>query len=701
MGMPPTPSTISEKLRKQLAALPARPGVYIMRNADGRVIYVGKAARLNSRVRSYFGSPHGMEPKTRALREQIDDFEYIVVNNAGEALLLEATLIKRHQPFFNIRLKDDKRYPYLKIDVQNPWPRVFITRRIEKDGAKYFGPYASASSVRATLDLVKKLFPWRSCTKEITGKDPRPCLDYYIKRCIAPCTAFCTKEEYDEVIDQVILFLEGKSEDVLDRLRRQMREASERMEYERAAMIRDQVRAIERTVERQLVQTTKKEDLDIYGLTRDGDQACMQVYFIRGTHMIGRDNFILEGVTGETDAAVLTNFLLQFYESAQYIPKLVVVPLEPDERETMEQLLSEKRGSRVEVRLPERGEKRRLVALANDNAKEALALMRVKWHADTTKTQQALDQLTEELSLPCPPRRIECYDNSNIQGSSPVSSMVVFEDGKPNPSQYRRFKVKTVTGADDFATMREVLRRRFKRAELIQRGVAGRADIGDGTVQPATANPEWEPAEALTPGPSPDFAGEGSDDFQRGDVEGSEIRDGRAQPAPQNREWQLTEAGGNGIVNRESQIVNPDAWALPDLVIIDGGKGQLAAAVLVMRELGVYQIPTVGLAKRYEELFVPGEEEPIVLPRGSEALYLVQRIRDEAHRFAITFHRQVRGKAATQSALDTIPGVGPKRKKALLKKFGSVKAIREAEVDDIASTVGFTRALAEKVKEGV
>ncbi|MEX0781415.1 MAG: excinuclease ABC subunit UvrC [Dehalococcoidia bacterium] len=682
--MPTIPSTISDKLRRQLAALPSRPGVYIMRNADGRVIYVGKAARLNSRVRSYFGSPQGMEPKTRALREQIDDFEYIIVNSAGEALLLEATLIKRHQPFFNIRLKDDKRYPYLKVDVQNPWPRVYITRRIEKDGAKYFGPYASASSVRATLDLVKKLFPWRSCTKEITGRDARPCLDYYIKRCIAPCTAFCTKEEYDEVIDQVILFLEGKSEDVIDRLHDQMREASERMEYERAAMIRDQVRSIERTVERQLVQTTKKEDLDIYGMSRHGDQACVQVFFIRGTHMIGRDNFILEGVTGETDAAVLTNFLLQFYESAQYIPKLLVVPIDPEERETMEELLSEKRGSRVEVRLPERGEKRRLVALANDNAREALELMRIRWHADTTKTQQALDQLTEELSLPCPPRRIECYDNSNIQGSSPVSSMVVFEDGKPNPSQYRRFKVKTVVGADDFATMAEVLRRRFLRARATDvsahRGDAESAEVGLGADQPTTENPGWEPAEALTPNPSPDFAGEGS----------------AVSPA------------SNGSGDREvtqSSVLSPqssdDAWALPDLVIIDGGKGQLAAAVQVMREMGVHHIPTVGLAKRYEELFVPDEDEPIVLPRGSEALYLVQRVRDEAHRFAITFHRQVRGKAATQSALDTIAGIGPKRKKALLKKFGSVKAIREADLDEIASTVGFTRALAEKVKEGV
>ncbi|MCZ7578804.1 MAG: excinuclease ABC subunit UvrC [Dehalococcoidia bacterium] len=642
-GAPRGSSTISEKIRKQLAALPAKPGVYLMRNAEGEVIYVGKAAKLKDRVRSYFGSPHMMEPKTRALRQQIDDFEYIVVGNAGEALILEATLIKRHQPFFNIRLKDDKRYPYLKVDIQNPWPRVYITRRIEKDGARYFGPYASAGSVRATLDLTKKLFPWRSCTKEITGKDARPCLDYYIKRCIAPCTSYCTKEEYDEVIEQVLLFLEGKADDVLRRLRKQMAGAAERMEYERAAQVRDQLKAIERTVERQMVSTTRKEDVDIFGMARESDQACVQVFFVRGTQMIGRDTFMLEGVRDEPDSAVLTNFLLQYYEGAQYIPKLVAIPAEADDRDTMEELLTEKRGSLVEVRVPERGEKRRLVELAAENAKEALAQMRVRWMADANKTEQALEQLREELSLPEIPRRIECYDNSNIQGTSPVSSMVVFIDGKPATNQYRKFKVRTVEGADDFATMQEVLRRRFARHGRGAPGAAGGA-----------ATEEHGGAEAQRSEGGPPAGGE----------------------APR--------AG--------------DAWDLPDLVIIDGGKGQLGAAVQVMRELGVYQIPAVGLAKRFEELYVPDEVEPVVLPRNSEALYLVQRIRDEAHRFAITYHRQVRAKSSIQSALDTIPGIGPKRKKALLKKFGSVKQIREADVEDVAATVGFTRALAEKVK---
>jgi len=619
----------SERLRGQIEALPARPGVYLMRDARGEVIYVGKAARLRDRVRSYFGSPRSLEPKTRALRAEIADFEYIVCANAGEALILEATLIKRHQPFFNIRLKDDKRYPYLRIDVQNPWPRVAITRRIGKDGARYFGPYASAGSVRSTLDLLKKLFPYRSCTKEITGRDPRPCLDYYIKRCIAPCTSYCTEEEYAEVIAQIILFLEGKSGDVLDRLRGGMEAAAGALDYERAAMLRDQMRAIERTVERQMLSTTKREELDVYGLAREGDRACVQVFFVRGTQMTGRDHFVLEGVTGESDEAALGSLLQQYYESAQSIPRLVAVPADPEGREALEAMLSEKRGARVEIRVARRGEKRRLVEMAQENAAEALTTLKARWLSDRTKTATALDELREELSLPDVPRRIECYDNSNIQGTSPVAGMVVFLDGRPAPRQYRKFRIKTVEGADDFATMREVLRRRFKRA-------AGRIE-----------------RRALETGETDASADDG------------------------------------------------DAWDLPDLVIVDGGKGQLRAAAEVMRELGVYDIPAVGLAKRHEELFAPGEDAPIILPRGSEALYLVQRVRDEAHRFAVAYHRRVRGKAATASALDSVPGVGPRRKRALLRKFGSLKAVREAAVDDIASTPGYTRALAERVKEHV
>ncbi len=593
-----------------------------MRDAEGRVIYVGKAANLRSRVRSYFGSPSSMEPKTRALSQAIADFDFIVTSTPQEALHLEATLVKRHQPFFNIRLKDDKHYPYLKVDLTDPWPRVYITRRVERDGARYFGPYASASSVRTTLDIVKKLFPWRSCTKTITGNDPRPCLDYYIKRCIAPCTGYCTKEEYDEVIRQVILFLEGKTKEVVAGLRQQMEEASERLEFERAAFLRDQIKAIEAVSEKQVTATTRPADEDVFGLARADGDAMVQVLFIRGTKMVGADSFSIDGSQDETDADVVGSFVKQFYESSTYIPKTVVLPLPVPEQALIEEWLSERRGGRVRIVVPRKGEKRRLVAMAEENAREALAMQRVKWLADAGKTRQALSELQEELNLPAPPRRIECYDISNIQGTSSVGSMVVFVDGHPRPREYRRFRIKTVAGANDFASMAEVLRRRFKRAG-----------------QAAGAN-----------GESP--AGSADESF----------------------------------------------GALPDLVIVDGGKGQLHAALDVLRDLGVEQIPVAGLAKRQEELFVKDMVEPIVLPRTSQALYLVQRVRDEAHRFAITYHRNVRAKAGMQSALDAVPGVGPKRKKALLRKFGSVKAIREASVDEIAATVGFTRRLAEAVK---
>jgi excinuclease ABC subunit C len=626
----------SARFADQLARLPTGPGVYLMRNAEGGVIYVGKAANLRNRVRSYFGSPLSMEAKTRALSEAIAEFDYVLTRTEQEALHFEAELVKRHQPFFNIRLKDDKHYPYLKVDLADPWPRVYITRRVERDGARYFGPYASAGSVRRTLDIVNKLFPWRSCTKTITGTDARPCLDYYINRCIAPCTAYCSKEEYDEVIRQVILFLEGRSEEVVRVLTGQMAAASERMEYEVAARLRDQLHAIERVTERQEVASTRPADEDVFGLARGDDDAAVRVLFVRGIKMVGADSFMLDGARGETDADVMASFVKQFYESATRVPRRVVVPVALPEQELIEGWLSERRGAAVNVLVPQRGEKRRLIEMAATNARESLEVARVKWLADAGKTRAALDELQEELELPNRPRRIECYDISNIQGTSSVGSMVVFIDGHPRPREYRRFRIKTVAGANDFASMAEVLRRRFGRArERLTHESGNTANGGDGK---------------------------------------------RA----------------NGGKREDESFV-----ALPDLVIIDGGKGQLSAATDVMREMGVKEIPAVGLAKQHEEIYVQDVSEPVVLPRRSQALYLVQRLRDEAHRFAITYHRGVRAKVAMQSALDSIPGVGPKRKRALLKKFGSVRNIREASIDDIAATVGFTRGLAEAVKGGL
>ncbi|MGE3598423.1 MAG: excinuclease ABC subunit UvrC [Dehalococcoidia bacterium] len=610
---------MATKFTEQLKALPAKPGVYIMRNAKGDVIYVGKAASLKNRVRSYFGAPRSLEPKTQRLVQQVTDFEYIVTGSEQEALILEATLVKQYQPHYNIRLKDDKHYPYLKVDLNDPWPRVYITRKVEDDGARYFGPFASSASVRTTLDLVNKLFPWRSCTKEITGTDARPCLDYYIKRCIAPCTSYCTKEEYDAVIRQVILFLEGRTEEVLDDITDKMQEAAEQFDYERAAQFRDQIEAVKRVTERQQMATTRPTEMDVFGLARQDDEACVQVFFVRGTKVTGRDHFLVHGVKDESDESVLASFLEQFYESAVYIPKDILLPAQSDETSLIMLWLSGKKGKQVTISVPQRGERRRLIDLANENAREALHMMRVKWLADKGKTGAALEQLQEALDLPEPPHRIECYDISNTQGTNSVASMVVFIDGHAKPQEYRRFKIKTVEGANDFASHAEVMRRRFKRAKDLE------------------TNPD---------------------------------------ASEKDRAW----------------------GARPDLVIIDGGKGQLSAALDAMRDVGVHDIPTVGLAKENEEIFVKDVSEPVILPRNSEGLYLVQRIRDEAHRFAITFHRSIRGKQGVRSALDEIPGIGPSRKKALIKKFGSVRGVREASIDEIAATSGFTATLAEKVK---
>jgi excinuclease ABC subunit C len=661
-----------QKFAAQLKALPAKPGVYIFKNAKGDILYVGKAAILRNRVRSYFGATHAFEPKVRQLVERIADIGFILTASAQEALLLEATLIKRHQPFFNVRLKDDKHYPYLKIDLREKWPRVEITRRIgTTPGIRYFGPFASAGSVRRSLDLVKKLFPWRSCTKEITGNDPRPCLEYFIHRCIGPCASLCTKEEYDGVIGQTIMFLEGRTDEIARDLRRDMQTASENLEFERAARLRDQVHAIERTTERQVMEVRDRTDMDVFGLARQEQEAYVQVFFVRKGLIIGRDIFQLDGTAGETDAEVLGSFVEQFYESAPFIPSRVVLPVKIDDADLIQQWLTERRGRPVQVMVPHRGEKLQLLQRAMDNARESLAQARARWMADRGKKDEALQQLQDELNLPTLPRRIECYDISSIQGTSAVGSMVVFEDGNPKRSEYRRFRIKGVSGQNDFAMMQEVLKRRFWRArrqteqdganetEPLETGAGHETDRE--AVEDALAEPN---AGAIMTSPKPDSA--------------------RAK-----------------TLERQAPDLDDSFGKMTDLLIVDGGKGQVSAAHDAMRNLGVGQIPLAGLAKRFEELYVKDVSEPIVLDRTSQALYLVQRIRDEAHRFAITYHRDVRKKSGLRSALDDVPGVGPKRKKALLRKFGSVRAIKDATVEEIAATPGFTRTVAEKVLEGL
>ncbi|MSQ40873.1 MAG: excinuclease ABC subunit UvrC [Dehalococcoidia bacterium] len=618
-------------LHERLPAVPLTAGVYLFRDATGKVLYVGKATILRQRLRSYFGVPENLEPKTRRMVAQAADLECIVTDSASEALILENTLIKRHRPPFNSRLKDDKTYPYIKIDLKEPFPQVYFTRRVQPDGARYFGPYASAKSVRRTMDLLKKLFPYRSCTKPITGHDPRPCLEYYIHRCVAPCIGAASQEEYRTTIQQVILFLEGKVAPVVRDLRRQMAEAAQRQEYERAAVLRDQIRAIERVAEEQKVSTAREENADVIGLALGGDTAWVEVFPIRRGNVIGRDRFVMEGTQEEPPSRVLANFVKQYYNAVTSIPPTLLVqyPLEDDE--AIGAWLAQRRGGRVSVRVPQRGEKAKLLQMVAQNASQGMEESRYHrdWLTDADALEGAMAELQEEMNLPRLPRRVECYDISNIQGAHPVGSMVVLVQGKPAPAHYRRFQIKGVEGIDDYAMMQEMLRRRFKRL-----GAARQQATSDGQ-------------------------------------------------------------GEEGVVG-----IKQEGWGVvPDLVLIDGGKGHLSAALQVFLELGIDFIPLASLAKENEELFTPQMSEPVVLPRSSPALFLVQRARDEAHRFAITYHRKVRSRESIRSALDDVPGIGPRRKRALMLRFGTVRAIREAASDDLAAVPGMTQSLAQKVKD--
>ena len=611
----------------RLRATPTKPGVYLMRDDLGQVLYVGKASSLRHRLRSYFARQANLEPKIRNMVRKVADFDFILTESDQEALILESNLIKRHKPTYNARLKDDKSYPFIKIDVSEDFPQVYITRRPPRDGARYFGPFASAYSVRSTLALLKKLFPYRSCTKTITGNDPRPCLDYYINRCVGPCIGAVNKEQYQEVIDQVIMFLEGKTDQVVKSLSARMGKAAEGLEFERAAALRDQVRAIERVNEGQKVLHLTSENLDIIAVAPSLGEAWVEAFFIRQGKLIGRDHFIMTGTQDDQPGRILTAFVKQFYDANPYVPPRILVQHPLEDAEAIHQWLRGKRGGPVTVLIPKRGEKRKLVQMVAENAAEGLEQLKVR-QAEGGDMHAAMAELQEALSLPKLPRRIECYDISNVQGTNPVGSMVVFEDGKPKTSDYRRFKVKTVVGVDDYSMMREVLTRRFKRLAKSQ-----------------------EAAETSSNGHEVTSSGD--------------------------RAWQ----------------------AVPDLVLIDGGKGHLGAALQVFLELGTTSIPLASLAKENEELFVPQVPEPIILSRNSQGLFLVQRARDEAHRFAITFHRQRRSKGAMASAMDDVPGIGPKRRRMILRRFGSVKGVKEAAIDDIAAVPGLTVTLAQRLKE--
>ncbi len=620
---------ISDELSAKLDTLPSRTGVYLMKDIKGSVIYVGKAVHLRSRVRSYFQMSADHGPRTRHLVEDVADLEWIVTDTELEALILENELIKRHRPRYNVRLKDDKNYPFIKVHWQDDFPKVSIVRRMARDGARYYGPFTSAMAVRQTLDALRRVFPYLDCDREITGRDERPCLYFHIKRCVGPCIGAVNREEYRSVIQGLCDFLEGKTERVLAELQTKMQQAAEEWQFERAALYRDQIRAAEQIVERQKVVSDQQEDEDVIAFAHDPrqDEACVQVFLVRHGRLIGRETFVLDGVTAEENGELLSAFLKQFYDEAAYVPPRILLPQELDERQIIEQWLRSKRGARVMLKVPQRGTKRQLVEMALENAKETLQALQAQWQADTHRQTEALSELQEYLNLPSPPSRIECFDISTLQGTNTVGSMVVFAKGVPLKSDYRRFNVRSVGQAgqpDDYASMREVLRRRFRRA-----------------------------------------------------VEAAENPDPGQKARKQDAMWSL----------------------LPDLVIVDGGKGQLNVALEVLEEYGLREVvPVVGLAKQFEDIFLPDRPDPVILPHGSEALHLVQRIRDEAHRFAITHQRTRRQKSTLTSVLEEIPGIGPRRRQALLKHFGSLEAIRQASVEELAAVPGMTRAAAEQVK---
>jgi len=596
--------TLEEKLQN----LPDSPGVYLMKDGRGHIIYIGKAVSLWNRVRSYFQKGAKGE-KTELMVRAIADLETIVTHTELEALILEANLIKKHHPRFNIVLRDDKNYPYLRLDLKSEYPRLDVVRGLKKDGALYYGPYVPAGGMWELLSLIRRTFPLATCKKEFRKDRPeRPCVQFQIHRCMAPCSAEIDKAAYQDVVGQVRLFIEGKNRDLLDILKQRMEEASENLDYERAAELRDRIAKIEGAFEKQKIISPGFEDQDVIGMASEGGNADIQVLFIRNGMLLGRKDFLIADVHGMGDEDVLADFLHQFYAKEMIVPAEVLLPLEPPDRPVFESWLAEKRGARVEVQVPQRGRKRELVQMASDNAAQSL-----KEHLLSRKSKERiLLRLQEELGLRNLPRKIEAFDISNIQGSETVASMVAFENNLPDKRSYKRFKIKSVIGQDDFASMAEVVRRRY------------------------------------------------------------------------------TKTKEEGI--------------LPDLILIDGGKGQLNAALDVLSELGIEGPDVIGLAKaksgeegserEFERVFLSGVEEPFMLEPTSSTTHLVARVRDEAHRFAIAYHRKLREKRAIHSELDDIPGIGEVRKKALLRHFGSLERIKQATAEEMAAVKGMSKRAA-------
>ena len=615
--MPETQTQPSELIRRRLRAVPDSPGVYLLRDGKAQVIYVGKALRLRDRLRSYFTA--AQPARTADLVRRVYDFEFVRTANEVEALVLECNLIKHYRPRFNIRLKDDKNYLYLKLPVTEEFPRVHYSRRVGNDGALYFGPYTSAQSLRSTVKSLRQLLPFRTCSDDVF-KQGKVCLDFHIRRCPGPCEGRIGRDEYHARIQEVALFMEGRSDVLTKRLRHEMTSAANRLDFENAARYRDRLGAIEKIADRQKVLTRSRDDQDLVAYARQGADVYVEVAYVRQGKMVGHDGHSLEGAQDVGEPELLRGFLLQYYASATHVPRTILLPGSVAEPDLVSGWLAGRRGGPVDLDVPQRGRKRQLVQQLADTAGEELKQLRIQADYDRSRTEPMLQALADALDLPVPPARIECYDISNIQGDSAVGSMVVFEDGRPRSEHYRHFRIKAVEGPNDFAMLQEVLRRRFGRLEQAMR----REDSED--------------------------------------------------------------------------VADRSFSALPDLILIDGGRGQLSAALEVLEELGFADIPTFGLAKQREELFAPDRPDPIVQEHNSPGMFLVQRVRDEAHRFAITHHRKVRSRKALSSPLDSVEGIGPARKRMLLRAFGSVQGIKEATVEQIVAT-GISEKLALRLKE--
>lgn len=607
---------IPEHIQTQLDTVPARTGVYLMKNRADDILYVGKAVNLRSRVRSYWNATSQRSPKLRRMTSQVETIDTWVTDSELEALLLENTLIKQHQPRYNVRLKDDKRYPYIRVTWHQAYPKVMLTRNMVQDGSRYFGPYTSAWAVRDTLDLLRKRFPYLTCNRTITGDDERACLYYHIDLCAAPCIGAASRDRYREMIAGLMEFLDGNHEEVLAEMRDEMHAAAERLEFEQAAMVRDQIDALERVVEQQKIVDVGGGDQDVIAFARDDGDACVQVFFIRGGKLIGRESFLLDNAEGEDDEEVMESFLQQFYDQTVQVPPEILLPEDLDEALIIKQWLKSKRGADVVLRVPREGRDKELIDMATENAVEALTHLRAHWATQEQRQTVAIEELQQALGLPNPPVRIECYDISHVQGTNVVGSLVVFEKGVPRKSDYRKFKLRGDRN-DDFANMQEVLYRRLR---------------------------NWR----------------------------------EAQEKPGSDKW--------GI--------------LPDLIVIDGGKGQLNAAMEILDRFTLRDaVPVISLAKREEAIFMSGVSEPLALDRSSPALHLLQRVRDEAHRFAVSYQRRLRQKRGLKSVLEEIPGIGPKRRSRLLRHFGSIDKIRDASIEEITEVESISPKLAERVKK--